>query len=334
MTLHQLRRRRPVMFVVLLLAMLGCAFGLSQPAFGEAASTDCVLSVTLSSQGGSCAVGDAGSLNGTFRVPDVPAQMIEVQACANGVCANAPFEVLRCSDCSPSSSPTVSPSSPIVRPPPPPPPPSSSPSLVLRGVYKVHTPWYRVGPHLVSVGVPQALASLVPSLRLSGTAGVPGDLIEVSGSDFGGPTTTTTPPMTPSTTPPTTPSTTLPTTEVPTITPPSAMVLPPVSDPATTPSATSAPPIGFTPRASSSSIGGFVWPVIILLIALVAVAAGGWLRLRSRLAPAGHVQARLRGHVVAAPQMQDLGDRPAWVVRFEPRHHPVAPRIEEDEVRR
>ncbi len=318
MTLHLLRLRRPVVCSVLLVATLTCVFGLAKPAFGEVASTDCVLSVTLSSQNGSCAVDDAGSLSGTFSVPFVPAQMIEVQACANGACAYAPFEVLRCGRVclrqQPPSSPELSTT-----------PASSSPTSVVPGIYKVHTREDRAGPQLVPAETPQVPASLAPSLVLTPTAGAPGARIVVSGSDFGAVTTTT-----PTTTPPTK---TPPTTGAP---PSSAIAPPPLSDPATSASAASQPAvIPIRARAASSGTGRSVWLVIILLIALVAVAAGGWLRLRPRQAPAGRVEARLRGHTIAAsPQLQDLGDRPALVVRFEPHHQPVAPRIEEVEVRR
>jgi hypothetical protein len=69
--------------------------------------------------------------------------------------------------------------------------------------------------------------------------------------------------------------------------------------------------------------------VLVLVAAAVAAAVRRWLHQRLPGTLAGQVQARVLVGLPAAPGIEELANRSAWVVRINPHHDPVAQRIEE-----
>jgi hypothetical protein len=69
--------------------------------------------------------------------------------------------------------------------------------------------------------------------------------------------------------------------------------------------------------------------ILVLVLAAVGAVVRRWLQRRLSGTLGGQVQARVLAGLPAVPRIEELGNRPAWVVRVNPHHDPVVQRIEE-----
>ncbi len=119
------------------------------------------------------------------------------------------------------------------------------------------------------------------------------------------------------------------TTEPPATTePPSTPGPPSTAGPPSTPGPPSTVQVA-SPTASKTNLPVGLLVVLVLVGAAVAVAVRQGLHRRLPGTLAGQVQARMLAGLPAAPRIEELGNRSAWVVRISPHHDPVAQRIEE-----
>ena len=127
-----------------------------------------------------------------------------------------------------------------------------------------------------------------------------------------------------------------------TVTVPFTVVLPTTTSgrpPTTTgpsPTTTGSAPTTVTPSTapepvSTSGGTGNLWilVVVLVLLLLALTAALAVRRSRRRARPPERVQLRLRNGPVAAPRIEQISERPAWVLRIDPHHGRATERVEE-----
>jgi LPXTG-motif cell wall-anchored protein len=84
-----------------------------------------------------------------------------------------------------------------------------------------------------------------------------------------------------------------------------------------------------TPPSSGGTSNLWILVLVLVLVLLALTAALVGRRSRRRPRPPERVQARLRDGPAAAPRIEQLSERPAWVLRIDPHHDRATERVEE-----